>query len=173
MNKTFVSLVISILLLLAPVALLAQPGPGRTGGFNRQELIKKLGLNQQQKQAIKEFRDRKDDLKVLDMKVKTARLELQNMIKHGKASEAQIMKQVEKVNNLMSELNRKKVANILKLRAELSPEQFEKIINFIEHQKKSGQFGQHGFGRAGGMQQRRGPVGRRMRMGRGQGPGLE
>lgn len=167
-KQALLNLILCLLFLCLPVSALARPdsppddsrgGPGqqRRPGFDREhfspeqlreKLLQKLNLNEQQKKAMQEFRSSREQLMEIGLDLKDKRDKINLMLKDQGSSEQEIRKELSELNRLMSELNQKRVENLLTLRKGLNPEQFKKVLRFIDAVQTR---------RAGAGQRERGP----------------
>lgn len=124
---------------------------GRQAGM-QQRFLKELNLNEDQKNALKDFRSAREDLRIEKQRLKLVTMELMQLLKKG-ASDDEVMKKVEQLNESMTTTNTRRAQSVLELRSRLTAEQFQKIWQVISH--KLQQQGRQGMS-AGGPGRRSG-----------------
>lgn len=138
MKNRCISALLTFVILL-PGLSSAQDG-SRTGAFRqeRHRFIEELNLSQEQKSALKKFKESRGENKQAFEKMRTARKDLSEAIKNSSASDTEVMKQVELVNQNFAEMNRARVSRMLELRKILGADKFAKLTEKIKERREQG-----------------------------------
>jgi Spy/CpxP family protein refolding chaperone len=104
----------------------------------RREFVRDLKLNEEQKIALKKFKEKREDLKIEMQRLKLEGMELMRLIKKPEALEAEVLKKVESINALQGKINLERAKNALSLKKVLTEEQFEKVVSAFEKMKRFG-----------------------------------
>lgn len=128
MRKTITLLVAMMLSLGTAVAL---AGPGHAPPALKRKFMKKLGLDSKQIKKIDDLTYRADREK-LDIRheIEKNRLDLEQLMSADKPNEAAIFSKLEKISALELKLKKNRVGLMLKVKAILTPEQWEKLQEF-------------------------------------------
>lgn len=128
MKKT-VALLVALVLSLGTAVALA--GPGNAPPALKRKFMKKLGLDRKQIQKIDDLTYRADREK-LDIRheIEKNRLDLEQLMSADKPNEAAIFSKLEKLSALDLKLKKNRIGLMLKVRAILTPEQWNKLEEF-------------------------------------------
>jgi Spy/CpxP family protein refolding chaperone len=154
-----------IIIIFIPGVLFAQPAgaPGGGGQNLKERMIKELDLNEEQQEALENFRDDREQVHKLMLKIQLERIELNELLKAEDFSEDKIKAQLEKLNQAMIDLNNQRIDNLLTLRKSLTQKQFKKLMSHVQQKMgrhSGGPGGSHhgpGGGSKGGKHQSFGP----------------
>jgi len=128
MKKT-ITLLVALMLSLGTAVALA--GPGHAPPALKRKFMKKLGLNNKQIKKIDDLTYRADREKLdLRHEMEKARLDLEQLMSAEKPNEAAIFSKLEKISELELKLKKNRIGLMLKVRAILTPEQWEKLQDF-------------------------------------------
>ena len=128
MRKT-ITLLVALMLSLGTTVALA--GPGHAPPALKRKFMKKLGLDSKQIKKIDDLTYRADREK-LDIRheIEKNRLDLEQLMSADKPNEAAIFSRLEKISALELKLKKNRVGLMLKVKAILTPEQWEKLQEF-------------------------------------------
>jgi len=128
MKKAIILLVALMLSLGTAVAL---AGPGHAPPALKRKFMKKLGLDGKQIKQIDDLTYRADREK-LDIRheIEKNHLDLQQLMSADKPNEAAIFSKLEKISALELKLKKNRIGLMLKIRAILTPEQWEQLQEF-------------------------------------------
>jgi Spy/CpxP family protein refolding chaperone len=128
MRKTITLLVALMLSLGTSVAL---AGPGHAPPALKRKFMKKLGLDGKQIKKIDDLTYRADREK-LDIRheIEKNRLDLEQLMSADKPNEAAIFSKLEKISALELKLKKNRIGLMLKVRAILTAEQWDKLQEF-------------------------------------------
>jgi Spy/CpxP family protein refolding chaperone len=119
-------------------------------GERHKGMMDELQLTPEQKDKMKQFRERHEEMKLEHEKLRNDRDRLKILLKDPKSSDADIQKLSDDLSDRMAALMKQRIRGMLELRKTLKPEQFAKMMErFEEKGKKFGQEGGGGFGRRG------------------------
>ena len=128
MKKAIILLVALMLSLGTAVAL---AGPGHAPPALKRKFMKKLGLDGKQIKQIDDLTYRADREK-LDIRheIEKNHLDLQQLMSADKPNEAAIFSKLEKISALELKLKKNRIGLMLKIRAILTPQQWEQLQEF-------------------------------------------
>ncbi len=127
--KKSITLLVALMLSLGTAVALA--GPGHAPPALKRKFMKKLGLNAKQIKKIDDLTYRADREK-LDIRheIEKNRLDLEQLMSVDKPNQAAIFSKLEKLSALELRLKKNRIGLMLKVRALLTPEQWEKLEGF-------------------------------------------
>jgi Spy/CpxP family protein refolding chaperone len=127
--KKAITLMIALMLSLGTAVALA--GPGQAPPALKRKFMKKLGLDSKQIKKIEDLTYRADREKIdLRHEVEKNRLDLEQLMSAEKPNEAAIFSKLEKISALELKLKKNRIGLMLKIRAILTPEQWDKLQDF-------------------------------------------
>jgi Spy/CpxP family protein refolding chaperone len=127
--KKAITLMVALMLSLGTAVALA--GPGHAPPALKRKFMKKLGLDSKQIKKIEDLTYRADREKLdLRHEVEKNRLDLEQLMSVEKPNEAAIFSKLEKISALELKLKKNRIGLMLKVRAILTPEQWEKLQEF-------------------------------------------
>ena len=130
----------------------------------RIEIVREeINLTDQQREEMRKLRaEYQKEMIKLNAELKILRLELQELLEPKEPDKDKIYAHIDKMNNLRTEMSKKRVDFLLKMRTIFTPEQWEKMkksrrfFRFDRmHKRFSGERGFHGFGDRGFFNRRR------------------
>ncbi|HEY6866059.1 MAG TPA: Spy/CpxP family protein refolding chaperone [Candidatus Eisenbacteria bacterium] len=102
-------------------------GPGMERRMRRADLLRELDLSKEQRDKIAELRDKQQRSTIrARADLQTARLDLRRLIRADKPDRAAIDRQIDRMAQIRSEMQKSRVAMMLDMRSVLTPEQLEK-----------------------------------------------
>jgi Spy/CpxP family protein refolding chaperone len=104
----------------------------------RKEFLKRLNLNEDQKQALKNFREERQEIKIEMQRLKLQGMELMHLIKKPSSAESDVLAKVSEINALQAKVNTSRAQSALTLKKALSEEQFGRILGMLEKMKHHG-----------------------------------
>ena len=127
--KKAITLLVALMLSLGTAVALA--GPGHAPPALKRKFMKKLGLNNKQIRKIDDLTYRADREK-LDIRheMEKNRLDLEQLMSADKPNEAAIFSKLEKISALELKLKKNRIGLMLKVKAILTPEQWDKLQDF-------------------------------------------
>jgi Spy/CpxP family protein refolding chaperone len=127
--KKAITLLVTLMLSLGAVAALADPG--HPPPALKRKFMKKLGLDSQQIKKIDDLTYRADREKLdIHHEIEKNRLDLEQLMSAEKPNEAAIFSTLEKISALELKMKKNRIGLMLKVRAILTPEQWEKLQEF-------------------------------------------
>jgi Spy/CpxP family protein refolding chaperone len=128
MRKT-ITLLVALMLSLGTTVALADPGHAPPA--LKRKIMKKLGLDRQQIKKIDDLTYRADREK-LDIRheIQKNHLDLEQLMLADKPNEAAIFSKLEKISALDLKIKKNRIGLMLKVKAILTPEQWEKLQEF-------------------------------------------
>lgn len=145
LKKTAMAMILP--LVMAGMAFSQPMGPGGQGGGKEDlppMLIKKLGLTEQQKDKVQSIRMSAEKGKImLEAELHIKQIELQEELEKKNVSEKKVDKFIDEIAQLQKKMLESRIKTMLALKKVLTPEQQEKVKNFME-MKKSQNFGPGG-----------------------------
>ena len=103
-------------------------GPGMERGMRRANLLRDLDLSKEQRDKIADLRDKQQRSAIRSQAdLQVARLDLRRLMRADKPDRAAINRQIDRVTELRSELEKSRVGMMLDMRSVLTPEQLEKV----------------------------------------------
>lgn len=141
---------LSITVLTAGLAL-SQPEPGGPGGKDLPpQLIKKLGLTEEQQEKVQSIRRNAEKEKIkaeADLRIK--QIEMEEELEKKSLNEKEVFKLIDAISALQKKLLESRIKTMLALKKVLTPEQQEKMKKFMQQRKEK--FGKtNGTGGPGG-----------------------
>lgn len=131
--KRTLMLAVALALVLAAGVALAQGVPP----FMVKKVGHELGLSDDQIKKIEDLIYQADKEKIdIQNELQKGRLEMQHLMSSDKPSEAAVFAQIEKVGAIQVKMKKNRVGLMLKVRAMLTPEQWEKLEGFIGERAK-------------------------------------
>ncbi len=129
-----------ILPLVMAGAALSQPmGPGGQGGGKEDlppMLMKKLGLTEEQKEKVQSIRSGAEKEKIrMQAEFQIKQMELQEELEKKNVSEKKVDKFIDEIAQLQKKMLGNKIKTMLALKKVLTPQQQEKLKNFMELKK--------------------------------------
>ncbi len=115
------------------------PGPhmGMKKGMMKILLKQKVGLSDKQIRSIEDLKYKADKERIdIDYKIKKGRLELERLMDEDKPDKARILKQVDKLGQLNTQLKKNRVGLMLDIRTLLTPQQWEKMERLHREHRK-------------------------------------
>lgn len=127
--KKAITLLVALMLSLGTAVALA--GPGHAPPALKRKFMKKLGLDGKQIKQIDDLTYRADREK-LDIRheIEKNHLDLQQLMSADKPNEAAIFSKLEKISALELKLKKNRIGLMLKIRAILTPQQWEQLQEF-------------------------------------------
>lgn len=127
--KKAITLLVALMLSLGTAVALA--GPGHAPPALKRKFMKKLGLDTKQIKKIEDLTYRADREK-LDIRheMEKSRLDLEQLMSADKPNEAAIFSKLEKISALELKLKKNRIGLMLKVKAILTPQQWEKLQEF-------------------------------------------
>lgn len=119
-------------------------GGGQMG--DRAAFLRSLNLSPEQAEKLKEFRTNRDKTKKMALKFALAKMELSDKIKNLESSEDEIWDEAKKLVDLVEEMTKLRVENMLLLRRTLNEEQLEKVLERVSEFTAQRGGGMQGFG---------------------------
>lgn len=145
-----------MLLLAMTAAAFSQPmGPGGPGGPGQEKdlppmLIKKLGLTEEQKEKVQSIRSGAEKEKIrVQAELQIKQIDLQEELEKKTVSEKKVDKLIDDIAQLQKKMLENKIKTMLALKKVLTPQQQEKLKNFMDL-KKGQQWSPGGPGFQGG-----------------------
>jgi Spy/CpxP family protein refolding chaperone len=127
--KKAITLLVALMLSLGTAVALA--GPGHAPPALKRKFMKKLGLDTKQIKKIEDLTYRADREK-LDIRheIQKNHLDLEQLMSAEKPNEAAIFSKLEKISALELKLKKNRIGLMLKVKAILTPQQWEKLQDF-------------------------------------------
>ena len=129
------------------------PGPSARHappGLRLERLVEELGLDAQILARVDAIIDAaRAKKRTLRRQLREALKQMHSLLEAEEPQEAELLKQVERVGGLRTELRKEQLKTMLRIRALLSPEQ---RASLLERLNKGPRRGRRGFGRPGGFQ---------------------
>jgi Spy/CpxP family protein refolding chaperone len=127
--KKAITLLVALMLSLGAAVALA--GPGHAPPALKRKFMKKLGLDTKQIKKIEDLTYRADREK-LDIRheIQKNHLDLEQLMSADKPNEAAIFSKLEKISALELKLKKNRIGLMLKVKAILTAEQWEKLQDF-------------------------------------------
>jgi Spy/CpxP family protein refolding chaperone len=127
--KKAITLMVALMLSLGAAVALA--GPGHAPPALKRKFMKKLGLDTKQIKKIEDLTYRADREKLdLRHEIQKNHLDLEQLMSAEKPNEAAIFTKLEKISALELKLKKNRIGLMLKVKAILTPQQWEKLQEF-------------------------------------------
>ena len=142
--KRRISIVLCALLLTLP-SLTAAEGPGGTwrdmSPKDRKEramkFFKSLDLDEAQQIEMKNFFREREGIHSEMEAIHSDKEELDRLLRSSTTTDTQILAQAEKVHQTYGRFHQKRLERLLEIKKILRPEQFERLLNKLDHMKKT------------------------------------
>lgn len=132
---------LSITVLTAGIAF-SQPDQGKD---LPPQLIKKLGLTEEQQEKVQSIRRNAEKEKIkAEAELHIKQIEMEEEIEKKSVNEKEVFKLIEAISALQKKLLESRIKTMLALKKVLTPEQQEKMKKFMQQRKEK--FGQNGQG---------------------------
>lgn len=138
-------------LLLAAGLAFCQPEPGGPGGPGGMgggkdlppQLIKKLGLTDEQQDKVQSIRMNAEKEKIkIEAELRIKQIDMQEQMEKKSVNEKEISKLIDAISDLQKKMLENRIKTMLALKKILTPEQQEKLKKFMEQRMEK--FGQNG-----------------------------